>query len=151
MGENTSLLGTDRHLGHHRVVAILALKLVLGLLGIVLGLAGFLLFTVAPVLLLGWLVMKAWQAFTARPTEPDARKSRRARPAGSHQEDLCVSRRGRAWARPSGRRSSADSPVPSDAPSGRPATAAPPRSRKTVAHVQHPKMHHPAGPQSGIG
>jgi hypothetical protein len=49
------------------VVAVVALKLVLGLLGIVLGFAAFLLFTVAPIVLVGWLIMKAWQAFTKEP------------------------------------------------------------------------------------
>jgi hypothetical protein len=46
------------------VIAILAIKVVLGILGLVLGLATFLFFVVAPLVLLGWLAAKAWQAFT---------------------------------------------------------------------------------------
>jgi hypothetical protein len=64
MGENTSLLGRIVTWTIVGIIAILAIKLVLGVLGFVLGLAGFLFFVVAPLILLGWLVMKAWQAFT---------------------------------------------------------------------------------------
>jgi hypothetical protein len=64
MGENTSLIGKLVMWTVVGVVAIVAIKIALGLLGIVLGLAGFLIFTVAPVLLLGWLAVKGWQAFT---------------------------------------------------------------------------------------
>lgn len=60
------------------VLAILALKIlahllgfVIGLVGMVFGIAMFLLFTVAPILLLGWLAMKAWRAFSKEP-EPSA-------------------------------------------------------------------------------
>lgn len=51
------------------ILAILALKLIFSLLGMALGLIGFLLFTVGPVLLLGWLAVKAWNAFTKEPVE----------------------------------------------------------------------------------
>lgn len=51
------------------ILAILALKLVTGILGMAFGLVGFLLFTVAPILLVGWLAMKAWKAFTKEPAE----------------------------------------------------------------------------------
>jgi hypothetical protein len=67
MGQNTSLLGRIITWAIIGFVAILALKLILGVVGFALGLAGFLVFTVAPVLLLGWLALKAWQAFS-RPT-----------------------------------------------------------------------------------
>lgn len=51
------------------ILAILALKLVTGILGMAFGLVSFLLFTVAPILLVGWLATKAWKAFTKEPTE----------------------------------------------------------------------------------
>lgn len=51
------------------IVAIMAIKLVLGLLGMAFGLVSFLLFTVGPIVLLGWLAMKAWKAFTKEPVE----------------------------------------------------------------------------------
>lgn len=68
MGGNTSLLGQVVAWIIIGFVAIVAIKIVLGLLGMVFGLAAFLLFTVAPVLLVGWLVMKAWKAFTVPAT-----------------------------------------------------------------------------------
>lgn len=56
------------------VVAVVAVKLALrllgflfGIIGLVFGLAVFLLFTLGPILLLGWMGVKGWQAFT-RPT-----------------------------------------------------------------------------------
>lgn len=67
MGENKSLLSrvvTWTILG---VLALIAIKLVFRLLGVVLGLAAFVLFTVAPLVLIGWLALKAWNAFTRRP------------------------------------------------------------------------------------
>jgi hypothetical protein len=67
VGDNNSLLATLVKWAIIIVIAVVALKLVLGLLGIVMGLAAFLLFTVAPVVLIGWLIMKAWQAFTKEP------------------------------------------------------------------------------------
>lgn len=51
------------------IVAIMAIKLVLGLLGMAFGLISFLLFTVGPIVLVGWLAMKAWKAFTKEPVE----------------------------------------------------------------------------------
>ena len=51
------------------IIAVLALKAILGLLGMAFGLVGFLLFTVAPVLLLGWLAVKAWNAFSKKPED----------------------------------------------------------------------------------
>ncbi len=42
------------------VLAIVALKIVFGLLGF----AAFLVFTVGPIILIGWLAVKAWQAFS---------------------------------------------------------------------------------------
>jgi hypothetical protein len=67
MGEDRSLVSrivTWTILG---VLALIAIKLVLRLLGVVLGLAGFVLFTVAPLVLMGWLALKAWSAFTRKP------------------------------------------------------------------------------------
>lgn len=49
------------------VLAIVAIKVVLHLVGVVLGLTGFLLFTVAPIVLVGWLALKAWKAFSREP------------------------------------------------------------------------------------
>lgn len=51
------------------ILAILALKLVFSLLGLAVGLISFLLFTVGPLLLVGWLAVKAWNAFTKEPAE----------------------------------------------------------------------------------
>ena len=51
------------------IVAIMAIKLVLGLLGMAFGLVSFLLFTVGPIVLVGWLAMKAWKAFAKEPVE----------------------------------------------------------------------------------
>lgn len=49
------------------VLAVLAIKLVLSLLGAAFGLVGFLLFTVAPLVFIGWLALKAYAAFTKEP------------------------------------------------------------------------------------
>lgn len=53
------------------VLAVLALKVVgwvvrflIGVVGLVFGLVLALLFTVGPILLVGWLAMKGWKAFT---------------------------------------------------------------------------------------
>lgn len=74
MGENRSLLGrivTWTILG---LLAILAVKIVLrvlgalvGMVGILFGIAVFLLFTVGPIILVGWLGVKGWNAFTKEP------------------------------------------------------------------------------------
>jgi hypothetical protein len=68
MGENTSLLGRVVTWLVIGIIAIIAIKIVLGILGFVLGLAGFLFFVIAPLVVLGWLAMKAWQAFTSPAT-----------------------------------------------------------------------------------
>lgn len=71
MGETKSLLGrilTWTILGVLAVVAFrLALRVIaflVGLAGMVLGLVMFLVFTLGPIVLLGWLAVKAWNAFT---------------------------------------------------------------------------------------
>lgn len=51
------------------IVAVLAIKVVLGLVGAAFGVVGFLLFTVGPILLVGWLAVKAWDAFGKKPNE----------------------------------------------------------------------------------
>lgn len=73
MSETKSLLRrfvTWTIIGVLAVIAIrLALRLIgflMGLVGMALGLVMFLLFTVGPVLLLGWLAVKAWNAFTRK-------------------------------------------------------------------------------------
>jgi archaellum biogenesis protein FlaJ (TadC family) len=53
-----SLLGTVLKWLLIAIVAVAALKLTFWVLGVVLTLGGFLLFTVAPLLVAGWLVMK---------------------------------------------------------------------------------------------
>lgn len=60
MGDNKSLLSTVITWTIIGVLAVVALKIVFGLIGF----AAFLLFTVAPIVLIGWLAVKAWQAFT---------------------------------------------------------------------------------------
>lgn len=74
MGENRSLLGRILTWTVIAIVGVFAIKLavrllgfVFGLFGIALGLVTFLLFTVGPLVLLGWLMMKAWAAFTKEP------------------------------------------------------------------------------------
>lgn len=56
------------------ILAIIAIKIALrlvaflvGVLGMVFGIAMFALFTVGPILLLGWLAVAAWRAFTKEP------------------------------------------------------------------------------------
>ncbi|NIP81545.1 MAG: hypothetical protein GWM90_20950 [Gemmatimonadetes bacterium] len=73
MGEKKSMLRrvvTWTILG---VLAVLAIRIALKLLGVLVGVVGmafglamFLLFTVAPVVILGWLAVKAWQAFSKK-------------------------------------------------------------------------------------
>ncbi len=53
------------------VLAILAIKIVLSLLGAAFGLIGFLLFTVAPLVFIGWLAIKAYEAFGKNGRSPD--------------------------------------------------------------------------------
>ncbi|MFW6331311.1 MAG: hypothetical protein ACOC3J_06265, partial [Gemmatimonadota bacterium] len=74
MGEQKSLLSRIVTWTIIAVLAVLALKaaawllrFLIGIVGMVFGLAMFLLFTVGPILFLGWLAMKGWQAFTRKP------------------------------------------------------------------------------------
>lgn len=67
MGDDNSVLASIVKWAIIIVVAVVAIKIALGLLGIVLGLAAFLFFTVLPVLIVGWLIVKAWQMFTKAP------------------------------------------------------------------------------------
>ena len=74
MGENKSLLSRILTWAIIAIVAVFALKLavrllgfVFGLFGIAVSLASFLLFTLGPVILLGWLLVKAWEAFRKEP------------------------------------------------------------------------------------
>ena len=71
MSENRSLLGRIVTWTVVGILAVIALKIALrligflmGMLGMVLGLAMFLLFTVGPIVLVGWLAVKAWKAFS---------------------------------------------------------------------------------------
>lgn len=74
MDENSSGLGraiTWLIIGILAIVAVkLALRLLaflLGVLGMVFGIAMFVLFTIAPIILLGWLALVGWRAFTKEP------------------------------------------------------------------------------------
>jgi hypothetical protein len=56
------------------ILAVVAVKLAvrllgffMGLVGLALGLVTFLLFTVGPIVLMGWLGLKAYRAFTREP------------------------------------------------------------------------------------
>lgn len=51
------------------IVAIVVLKLAAAIAGLVVGLGFFLLFTVGPILLLGWLVLKALRHLTREPSD----------------------------------------------------------------------------------
>lgn len=53
-----SLLGTLLKWFLIAIVAVAAIKLSFWVLGVVFGIGGFLLFTVAPLVVAGWLVMK---------------------------------------------------------------------------------------------
>lgn len=71
MGENRSLLSRIVTWTIVGILAVLAIRIavrllgfLLGVLGMVFGVAVFLMFTVGPILLVGWLGMKAWGAFT---------------------------------------------------------------------------------------
>lgn len=71
MSENGSLFGRILTWTVVGILAVIALKLavrligfLVGLAGMVLGVAMLLLFTLGPIVLLGWLAMKAWKAFT---------------------------------------------------------------------------------------
>jgi hypothetical protein len=76
MTEERSTLGTIATWVILGIVALIAFKLAIHLIGVVMGIGGmllglamFLLFTVGPIILLGWLAVKAWQAFR-RPGHP---------------------------------------------------------------------------------
>lgn len=64
------MAGTMLMWGGVGIMALIALRMLLKLLGLVMGFAAFLLFTVLPLVLIGWLVLKLWQAFTA-PATPE--------------------------------------------------------------------------------
>lgn len=49
------------------VIGLLAVKLFMSLFGAVVGLVGFLLTTVLPIVLIGWLVMKVIKHFKEKP------------------------------------------------------------------------------------
>lgn len=46
------------------VLAIVAIKVALTVFGIALGIGAFLLFTVGPLILIGWLALKGWEYLT---------------------------------------------------------------------------------------
>lgn len=69
MAENRTLLQQIVTWTIVGILAVLALKLVAGILGMAFGLVSFLLFTVGPILLVGWLAVKAWKAFAKEPRE----------------------------------------------------------------------------------
>lgn len=51
------------------VAGLVALKLVLGLLGAVFGIASFLLFTVLPLAFIGWLIVSVIRHWRRRPAD----------------------------------------------------------------------------------
>lgn len=60
-------MGKMMLLGIGGIVAILAtLKIAGALLGAVLGIIAFLLFKALPIILIGWIVVRAWRYLTAR-------------------------------------------------------------------------------------
>jgi hypothetical protein len=74
MSEHKSLLSRIVTWTVIGILAVLALKLVVRLLGFLMGFVGmvfglvtFLLFTVGPLVLIGWLASKAYRAFTREP------------------------------------------------------------------------------------
>lgn len=64
MGEKKSLLSRIVTWTVLAILAVIALRLALRLVGAVFGLVAFLLFTIAPLVLIGWIAMKAWKAFS---------------------------------------------------------------------------------------
>lgn len=71
MGDDRLTIGTVLTWIVIGILAIVAIRIalhlagiVLGIFGVVLGIAAFLLFTLGPIILVGWLAMKAWKAFT---------------------------------------------------------------------------------------
>ena len=74
MSEEKSLLGRIVTWTVIGILAVLAIRLaahllgfLMGIVGMVFGLVTFLLFTVGPLILVGWLAMKAYRAFTKEP------------------------------------------------------------------------------------
>jgi hypothetical protein len=51
------------------ILAIVALKVAFWALGVAIGLTFFLVFRVAPVILVGWLIFKAYELLTREPDE----------------------------------------------------------------------------------
>ena len=71
MSENRSLFGRIVTWTVVGLLVLVALKIAvrlagfaIGLAGMVLGVAMFVLFTVGPIVLLGWVAVKAWKAFS---------------------------------------------------------------------------------------
>ncbi|MEX2571155.1 MAG: hypothetical protein WD737_07595 [Gemmatimonadota bacterium] len=54
------------------LMAIVALKVILAIAGFVIGIGFLALFTIGPILLVGWLVVKALRYFTRDPAMPTA-------------------------------------------------------------------------------
>ena len=67
MEETRSLLGRVVTWTVIGILAVIALRIVFRLIGFAMGIAGFLLFTLGPILLVGWILVKAWQAFSKEP------------------------------------------------------------------------------------
>ena len=62
------MAGTMLMWGGVGVMSLIALKMLMGLLGLVVGLFSFLIFTVVPLVLLGWVVWKGVQ-WATKPAE----------------------------------------------------------------------------------
>lgn len=63
-------MGRMMLLGVGGIVAIIAaFKIVGALFGTVLAVAAFLLFRILPLVLIGWLLLKAWRYLTTRPVD----------------------------------------------------------------------------------
>jgi hypothetical protein len=69
MGGNGSILSKLLIWTVAGVLALVALKLALALFGFVVGIGAFLLFTVGPLILIGWLALKAWEYLRGREHE----------------------------------------------------------------------------------
>lgn len=65
------LAGTALVWGGTAVVVLVALRLVMKLLGLLFGAASFLLFTVLPLVVVGWLLVKLVRSLNRKP-EPEA-------------------------------------------------------------------------------
>lgn len=71
MTEQRTTIGTVLTWAVLGLLAFVALKLALRVLGVLVGVAGmvfglitFLAFTIGPIVLVGWLAVKAWRAFS---------------------------------------------------------------------------------------